>query len=203
MIEEMIEEQCERLLDPQYARSEKERCGRLAATTASFDGDSLLLCDQCADDVRYEQRKEGGPKTTFVPLLLFRRVMRNLPAELVTKLTNPFITTWLPVEVVMVGPNDPHVMDQQRQARAYNFHRWLINNQLVDYDELHRLPDFSGSTANYDKDRAWLLEQYSDHGDDGHTDYRLIGWRIDTLPEEVIKRHYHLTYPLPWWHEND
>lgn len=55
---------------------------------------------------------------------------------------------------------------------------------MVHYDTLRQSKDFRGS---YEYPQVFLAEVWSDNGSDGHTVYRLIGYRFVTEPSFAEK----------------
>ena len=126
--------------------------------------------------------REGGwtdveitiaPIGKFVPLhefdakwaMFFRREVRGYD-------------TYLPTELRVRRPE----LMQPGQGRIFETHLYLFDGEVVDYNELRnrcekRKPRqrFEGTSAH---ESVVLVEVYSDHGDEGHINFELVGYRF-------------------------
>jgi len=84
------------------------------------------------------------------------------------------------------------------EARVYNTHLYYFEDKVVDYDFLSKQArPFLGTSSH---DSLMLVEAWGDHGDDGHTDYYLVGWRYvpwSRLNEELTGHEWHRSGGLP------
>jgi len=82
----------------------------------------------------------------------------------------------LPTEVVVSSPQ----LVSPLQGRYYEIDLYVRGDQLLPYSELRQLPDFNGTAY---ETQVFLYEVWTDCGDDGHVDYKLICWAL--LSEKV------------------
>ena len=91
-------------------------------------------------------------------------------------------TVNMPTEVVVYKPEFSIPM----QARVYKTHLYWHENKVKDYNELMKTArPFKGTSYH---DEIMLVEVWLENGDDGHTSYRLDGWRYvpqSRLDEEL------------------
>lgn len=84
--------------------------------------------------------------------------------------------TFLPTEIVVRAPE----LVQPRRGRIFSTEMYLYGDKPVDSnwlsDHCSRLGERFDGTASYEA--VVLVEVYSNHGDDGHTNYELVGYRF-------------------------
>jgi len=91
---------------------------------------------------------------------------------------------YVPREVVVTSPE---VVTPIHTARVYRPGLWLLEDgRTVNYSVLCKLPDFRG-TSNYPQ--LHIYEWWRDYGDDGHTEYSLMGylWSIGPVESETVR----------------
>lgn len=116
----------------------------------------------------------------FVPLASFRQEL--LP--LLGSSDHEVRQFCVPTEIVVIGPE----LVVPRMARAFQtqFYHYKEGCFLEHYEIRKRL-EASGAKFIVDNHpNAWLVEVWSDRGDDGHTDYCHSGYRLvlETALEE-------------------
>jgi len=84
--------------------------------------------------------------------------------------------TYLPTEKIVRGNEVPEC----RRGRVFNTRALFFGDKVMSYDDLHahyvKLGEqFPGTSAF---EQLMMVEVYEDRGDDGHTDYRLVGYRF-------------------------
>ena len=86
----------------------------------------------------------------------------------------------LPTEVVVTETR----IVTPRQGRMWPLD-YYDDGKLVSYQELCKKPRFEG-TGHYKQ--AWLVEKWENDGDDGHVDFRLMGYVLTVEPKEFIRK---------------
>jgi hypothetical protein len=99
-----------------------------------------------------------------VPSLMFRQQYTELP---------------LPTELVVTQPG----FIVPRLARVYFTDLYLYEDSVVTYRELQQQKGAAFHGTAYEVG-VFLWEVFEDYGDDGHTDYRLMGWVL--LPSTAL-----------------
>jgi len=134
---------------------------------------------------------------------------RHLDAELSHYMVRVrFVTDWLPVEVVISSPgkvqwggHDKTVMDCMKQARAWALPYSVVDSEVVSHDELcARAKELGKEYYKYrDEYRLYLMEQWVDAGDDGHTNYVFRGWRVDLMRMDAPDYQSYYKDKMKWW----
>jgi len=94
-------------------------------------------------------------------------------------LRRSYIELPLPTELVVKRPE----FVVPKMARVYSTGLYMVDDVLVSYKELLDLRgrDFKGTSYEIEVN---LWEVFEDHGEDGHVDYRLVGWVL--LPSTAL-----------------
>ena len=98
---------------------------------------------------------------------------QGMTPEIAEQMTNPFVKVDLPTETVVTTPT----FVVPRQARAYKTDLYVVDGNVVNYNQLHALrgPQFRGTA--YERG-VYLIEVWEDTGDDGHVSWTMLGWKF-------------------------
>jgi len=125
----------------------------------------------------------------------------SIPIEYANELLRcrPTYLFSLPREVVADSPVQLlRALKSWPTGRGWFLHKWELNRRYVSYEEICRDTNFTG-TSHYPS--LHIVEYWADYGDDGHTEYKLMGHILYTSTEyEVItaKKITELVSTLDW-----
>jgi hypothetical protein len=82
----------------------------------------------------------------------------------------------LPTEVVVAGPE----IVMPRVARQYRTGFYWYDGRICSYKELYAAVLATGQVfpGTYHYDEIYFVEVWENFGDDGHVEYRQVGWRF-------------------------
>ncbi len=130
-------------------------------------------CQGCGAEFSYAELLKIIKEKTEIKLDNLIKVKEFLSYPEYTKYLEYILVTqfFVPSEVVIDKPQ--FVVPKVR--RQYKTNLYLLEGKVVDYDTLKNTPGFKGTHYHAE---VVLQEVWENWGDDGHTDYKLVGYRF-------------------------